>query len=163
MTYASSLRTDTRYTPSDVFETFPLPENDGPLWEAGEHLESVRSEIMLRRQFGLTKLYNLVNDVHLTNDEDIVRLRKLHAELDKAVAGAYGWDDIELHHGFYTYQKVERWTVCPDARQEILDRLLEENHRRAMAQTESRVLGKSKRMVESKRVPQLIDAQEKMF
>lgn len=29
---------------------------------------------------------------------------------------------------------MERWTVSPTARVEILDRLLEENHRRAAAQ-----------------------------
>ena len=36
-----------------------------------------------------------------------------------------------LDHGFHTYRQMERWTVSPAARVEILDRLLEENHRRA--------------------------------
>ena len=44
---------------------------------------------------------------------------------------AYGWSDVRLNHGFYEYRKMTRWTVCPEARIEILDRLLEENHRRA--------------------------------
>ena len=44
---------------------------------------------------------------------------------------AYGWDDVSLDHGFHTYRQMERFTVSPAARVEILDRLLGENHRRA--------------------------------
>ena len=47
---------------------------------------------------------------------------------------AYGWSDVSLDHGFHTYRQMERWTVSPAARVEILDRLLEENHRRAAAE-----------------------------
>jgi len=47
---------------------------------------------------------------------------------------AYGWEDVPLNHGFHTYRQMERWTVSPAARVEILDRLLEENHRRAALQ-----------------------------
>ena len=36
-----------------------------------------------------------------------------------------------LDHGFHTYRQMTRWTVSPAARVELLDRLLEENHRRA--------------------------------
>jgi hypothetical protein len=50
---------------------------------------------------------------------------------------AYGWDDVSLEHGFHTYRQMRRWTVSPTARVEILDRLLEENHRRAAAQGEA--------------------------
>ena len=49
---------------------------------------------------------------------------------------AYGWADVDLDHGFHTYRQMQRWTVSPAARVEILDRLLEENHRRAAAQGE---------------------------
>ena len=91
---------------------------------------------MLRRQLGLTKLYNLVNDPDYA-DDDIARVREIHVELDKAVMDAYGWDDVELDHGFHTYRQMRRWTVSPAARVEILDRLLEENLRRAAAQGEA--------------------------
>ena len=88
---------------------------------------------MLRRDLGLTKLYNLVNDPQITDasDPDVARMRAIHVELDEAVMDAYGWSDIPLDHGFHTYRQMERWTVSPAARVEILDRLLEENHRRA--------------------------------
>ena len=61
-------------------------------------------------------------------------MREIHVELDEAVMDAYGWSDIPLDHGFHTYRQMRRWTVCPEARVEILDRLLEENHRRAALQ-----------------------------
>lgn len=93
---------------------------------------------MVRRNLGLTKLYNLVHDPNVQNeaDTDIERLRKIHVELDDAVMGAYGWSGIPLDHGFHTYRQMERWTVSPAARVEILDRLLEENHRRAALEAE---------------------------
>ena len=47
---------------------------------------------------------------------------------------AYGWEDVQLDHGFHTYRQMERWTVSPSARVEILDRLLELNHERARAE-----------------------------
>ena len=58
---------------------------------------------------------------------------EIHTELDHAVMDAYGWGDVELDHGFHTYRQMTRWTVVRRARVEILDRLLEENLRRAAA------------------------------
>ena len=132
----SGMRSDPRYTPSDVFETFPRPQPTRALETIGRTLDTERREIMLRRDFGLTSLYNLVNDPDLAPgvDPDVDRLRQIHRELDETVTAAYGWQDIALDHGFHTYRKMTRWTVSPAARVELLDRLLEENHRRAAAQ-----------------------------
>ncbi|BBX25711.1 hypothetical protein GCM10009632_31930 [Mycolicibacterium alvei] len=133
ITYGSGLRNDPRYTPSDVFETFPRPTLTDRLERVGRTLDEERREIMLRRKLGLTALYNLANDRHIadSSDPDVARARAIHVELDYAVIEAYGWSDIPLDHGFHTYRKMERWTMCPTARTEILDRLLEENHHRA--------------------------------
>ena len=133
ITYGSGMRNDPRYTPSDVFETFPRPEPNDRLKEIGQVLDAERREIMLRRDLGLTKLYNLVNDQALADpaDRDVLRLRAIHVELDQQVLNAYGWADLASAHGFHEYRRMERWTVSPAARVEILDRLLEENHRRA--------------------------------
>lgn len=137
--YGSGMRNDPRYTPSDVFETFPRPERNEWLADNGRTLDIERREIMLRRQLGLTKLYNLVNDSDTADaaDADVARMREIHVELDRAVMDAYGWGDVPLEHGFHTYRQMRRWTVSPAARVEILDRLLEENHRRAVAQGEA--------------------------
>jgi len=136
--YGSTLGHNTvRYTPSDVFGTFPRPQPSDWLEGIGYTLDVERREIMLRRNLGLTKLYNLVNDPDITDaaDPDVARLRAIHVELDEAVIDAYGWSDISLDHGFHTYRQMERWTLSPVARVELLDRLLEENHRRAAEQS----------------------------
>jgi len=134
--YGSGMRNDPRYTPSDVFETFPRPAETFELEAIGLTLDTERREIMLRRDLGLTKLYNLVNDPNLpsASDLDVARLREIHVQLDRAVVAACGWDDVPLNHGFHTYRQRIRWTVSPEARVELLDRLLEENHRRAALQ-----------------------------
>lgn len=50
-----------------------------------------RSEICLAGSIGLTKLYNQVDDGAWQD------LRKLHVELDEAVAVAYGWPKSVAH------------------------------------------------------------------
>lgn len=131
-----TLGTGFRYTPTDVFDTFPRPAPTLRLENLGLRLEGERREIMLRRNLGLTKLYNLVNDPEISDpaDPDVASMRTIHVELDKAMMDAYGWSDISLDHGFHSYRDMERWTVSPVARVEILDRLLEENHRRTAAE-----------------------------
>ncbi|KSW20820.1 DNA methyltransferase [Cellulomonas sp. B6] len=131
--YASAMRNDPRYTPSDVFETFPMPPAKSQLAEIGEKVERERRAIMVRRGIGLTQLYGLVNSAATSDvsNRDVGRLRALHTELDEAVMASYGWCDLTLDHGFYLDRQVERWAVSHQARTEILDRLLEENHRRA--------------------------------
>ena len=137
ITYGSGMRNDPRYTPSDVFETFPRPEHTEHLYEIGRAIDDERRQIMLGRGLGLTKLYNAVNDSAITDsgDSDIARVRALHEELDRIVLDAYGWSDIDPAHGFHTFRRMERWTVNPTARVEILDRLLEENQLRAREET----------------------------
>nr|WP_261574791.1 DNA methyltransferase [Frankia gtarii] len=134
--YSATMRADVSYSPSDVFLSFPRPRPTEELAEVGRTLDTERREIMLRRDLGLTKFYNLVNDPDYT-DDDIARMRQIHVELDQAVMDAYGWGDVPLNHGFHSYRQMQRWTVSPAARVEILDRLLEENLRRAAAQGEA--------------------------
>jgi hypothetical protein len=131
ITYGSTLETRVRYTPSDVFETFPRPNDTDRLEGIGRTLDETRREIMLRRDLGLTKLYNLANDPAIHGDTDVDRLREIHVEIDEATTTAYGWSDVVLDHSFHSFRQVQRWTVGSAARVESLDRLLLENHRRA--------------------------------
>jgi hypothetical protein len=135
ITYGSGMRNDPRYTPSDVFETFPRPKTTDALTEIGQALDTDRRETMLRRGIGLTKLYNDVNDPCIATSQDraVARLRELHVDLDRAMTDAYGWSGRGLKPGFDTYREVTRWTGYCGGRSELLDRLLEENHRRAAA------------------------------
>ena len=129
--YGSGLRNDPRYTSTDVFETFARPSSTGRLDGLGRLLDADRREIMLRRGVGLTDLYRLANDPALQTDDDVTHLREIHVRLDEAVMDAFHWNDIALDHGFYSYRQMQRFTVCPAAQVEVLDRLLIENHRRA--------------------------------
>ncbi|XVQ89166.1 type IIL restriction-modification enzyme MmeI [Microbispora siamensis] len=129
---ASSMKADLRYTPSDVFETLPLPELTEEMRELGDRLDAYRRELMLARQAGLTATYNLVND-SACQDEDIVELRRIHRDIDAAVCRAYGWHDMldKLDHGFHAVGGREtRYTVGPYAQREFVDLLLELNHAR---------------------------------
>jgi len=71
----------------------------------------------------------------------ILKLRELHVEMDESVLDAYGWavdsEDglaIKLRHDFYEVDYLPendriRYTIHPEARKEVLKRLLELNHR----------------------------------
>lgn len=125
----STLETRLRYTPSDGFETFPQPEITSRMDRVGDKLDPFRRSLMLGRDLGLTKLYNLVHDPSI-DDEEILRLREIHTEIDNATAEAYGWGDLDLGHGFHDTRQGRRFTIAPDVQVEVLDRLLELNHER---------------------------------
>ena len=50
--------------------------------------------------------------------------------MDEAVAAAYGWDDLDLDHGFHETKQGIRFTISEEARREVLHRLLKLNHER---------------------------------
>jgi hypothetical protein len=127
--YSSSLETRLNYSPTDCFETFPFPVNLHQLDDIGERYYRHRQSIMLARQEGLTKTYNRFHDPQ-EMAEDNVQLRALHKEMDEAVAKVYGWDDLELGHGFHETKQGLRYTISEVARREVLGRLLKLNHER---------------------------------
>jgi hypothetical protein len=154
--FASSMKDDLRYTPSDCFETFPFPagwETDAALEAAGREYYEARAALMVSHHEGLTKTYNRFHDP-AEDAPGIHRLRRLHAALDHAVLAAYGWSDLvapgpggaaprtacEFLPDYYDEPEQEggaplpksirhRW---PDAtRDEVLARLLKLNAERA--------------------------------
>jgi len=125
----STLETRMRYTPTDCFETFPFPLNVDSLENIGERYYTQRQSIMLARQEGLTATYNRFHNPQELS-ADIIKLREQHKEMDEAVAAAYGWQDLELGHGFHETKQGMRYTICETARREVLDRLLRLNHER---------------------------------
>jgi hypothetical protein len=70
-----------------------------------------------------------MNSSDLTNEMSVM-LRELHATLDEAVLAAYGWDDLDLNHGFHETKQGIRFTISEEARREVLQRLLKLNHER---------------------------------
>ncbi|MFI2424619.1 Eco57I restriction-modification methylase domain-containing protein [Streptomyces sp. NPDC018955] len=141
---ASTLETRVRYTSTDVFDTLPLPPMDISLRAAGARLESHRREVMLRRNIGLTAIYNLFHDP-ACQDGEIVELRRIHEDIDRRVVASYGWHDLladfpgkpplepthetfPLDHGFHETEQGTRYTIGLLARTEIIDRLRQLNH-----------------------------------
>jgi hypothetical protein len=127
--YGPSLRLDARYTPSDCFETFPFPDSTTGLDTIGDRYHRHRQSIMHARNEGLTKTYNRFHDPRETA-ADIRQLRELHTEMDRAVAAAYGWADLDLGHGFHQTKQGVRFTISEAARSDVLGHLLTLNHER---------------------------------
>jgi hypothetical protein len=148
--FGSSLGDAPVYTPGDCFETFPFPEDLAPkqrLERAGREYYGCRANLMVRNNEGLTKTYNRFHDPD-ERSPDILKLRELHAEMDRAVLVAYGWHDLaetatceflldyeedEDENEGGTRRRKKPWRYrWPDAfRDEVLARLLELNRQRA--------------------------------
>ena len=151
--FGSSLEDRLRYTPTDCFETFPFSadwESNSGLETAGREYYHFRMDLMERNDEGLTKIYNRFHDPY-EDDPAVLKLRQLHAAMDREVLNAYGWDDVCTDCDFIPEPSADeeertkrtqavryRW---PDpVRNEVLGRLLELNAERAAKQKR---LGKS--------------------
>jgi hypothetical protein len=64
------------------------------LEQAGRTFYEFRGSLMLSNDEGLTKTYNRFHDPD-ERDPDVLRLRELHAAMDRAVLDAYDWTDIQ--------------------------------------------------------------------
>ena len=148
--FSSTLKDDLCYSPSDCFETYPFPRGwwkTGRLEEAGREYYQFRSELMARRGEGMTKTYNRFHDRY-QNDPDILRLRELHENLDKAVLAEYGWDDIHTRCEFLPDHVSQdgslanrhwRYRWPDDVRDRALGRLIDLNAQRANEERASQV------------------------
>ncbi|OQA86267.1 MAG: hypothetical protein BWY28_02412 [bacterium ADurb.Bin236] len=160
--YSGSLETRLRYSPTDCFDNFPFPEGlwktaNPTLAETGERYHEFRRALMKQLWLGLTDIYNLYHACDLSSEKvakvskkplaeaeagyiGILELRRLHVELDTAIRDAYGWSDLDLGHDFHELEFLAendrvRYTISPDARREVLKRLLALNHERAAQQS----------------------------
>lgn len=149
--FGSTLEDRPVYTSRDCYETFAFPndfETSPTLEAAGRAYHNHRAALMVARNEGMTKTYNRFHDPD-EQSEDIVTLRALHAEMDRAVLRAYAsgasteaerraWDDLaeraepifldETNEDDHTYQGRLFW---PSAfRDEVLARLLALNAER---------------------------------
>jgi hypothetical protein len=143
--FASSMKDDLRYTPTDCFETFPLPdgiETHPRLEAAGEEYYEFRASLMVERNEGLTKIYNRFHDPDERSNA-VGELRGLHDAMDHAVLYSYGWTDLrptcefelewqddEAENG-RRRRKPWRYRWPEPIRDEVLARLLALNAQRA--------------------------------
>ncbi len=141
--FSSTLEDRLRYVGSDCFDTFPLP----PGWQEGTTIEAVgrgyyefRAALMIRNEEGLTATYNRFHDPD-DRSPDILRLRELHAEMDRAVLDAYGWTDILADCDFFLDYEIDeetwgnkkkpwRYRWPDEVHDEVLARLLDLNQKR---------------------------------
>ena len=115
-----------------------------------------RQCVCLCRNLGMTKIYNLFNNP-ASADADIAELRHLHGAMDTAVAFAYGWQDLDLRHDFYGDGKDCRFTLHPDAKSEVLRRLLKLNHERYAEEVAAGLHEKGKSKARVARPPRSVD------
>ena len=156
--FGSSLEDRFRYTPSDCFETFPFPDR----WESRSDLEAAgkaycehRAALMLTNNEGLTKTYNHFHDPY-EHSPGIVKLRELHAAMDRAILDAYGWTDIPTTCDVFPLhpddeddtdsssrpkRKPHRYRWPDRIQNEVLARLLDLNTERADAEQKRRTTG----------------------
>jgi hypothetical protein len=161
----SSMKDDLTYTSSSCFELFPFckrEEGDSGLSQSGSTYYEFRSELMKQNGEGLTAVYNRFHRPD-ERSPDILRLRSLHDQMDRAVLAAYGWQDLKVTPEFFSEydeeeQEDERLPVravhkkyryrWPDEiHDEVLARLLALNLERAALQRppETIASGKQKR------------------
>jgi len=130
--HGSRMKQDLRYTHGDIFETFPFPASiqgdQSPLLsELGEQFFSLRSHYMINQNKGMTKFYNDLHDSSNT-DSTIQQLRELQIKINQAVIDAYGFDELDLQHGFHEVAylpegKNTRFTISESVRDHLLYRL----------------------------------------
>jgi len=144
--FSATLADRLQYSPVDSFETYPFPSVDAPTSRLGGTYHDFRADLMIRNNEGLTATYNRFHDPN-ERSRDILRLRELHDELDRAVLETYGWTDLRPTCEFlldYEDEEDEEETASrrrrkpwryrwPDEfRDEVLARLLELNRQRAI-------------------------------
>jgi hypothetical protein len=132
------------YAIEECFKTFPFPLDFEGLLElesAGQAYHDHRAALMVTQKEGMTTTYNLFHDPK-ERSPALLRLRDLHADMDRAVLRAYGWNDLavdadaiflnEANEDDHAYQGRLFWPS--DFRDEVLARLLALNAERAAAE-----------------------------
>ncbi|CAJ4898397.1 Type I restriction-modification system methyltransferase subunit [Burkholderia pseudomallei] len=124
---AASLETRLSYTPSDAFVSFPLCTISEELERLGESFHDGRSQLLQSEDIGLTEFFNRFHRQEYA-PAAMEELRRLLLGIDQLVLNAYDWGDIELRHDFRAVPYLPnndqvRYTICEEARLEILRRL----------------------------------------
>ena len=171
--FSSSLKDDLRYTPKTTFQTFPLPPQSGQQQElerVGKNYYQFRVQLMVKNNEGLTATYNRFHEA-TERDPDIIKLRALHADMDRAVLQAYCWTDIKTECEFLLDYEIDadewgdkkkpyRYHWSDDVREEVLARLLELNRERAKEEARSAATATKQRNRKSreKRASRIVDS-----
>lgn len=128
--FGTSMKDDLRYTGTTCYENYPFPSASDKLEAAGASYDNERAAVLVKLQLGLTQLSNRLNSQD-DHSPEMIRLRELHAAMDKAVLDAYGWTDIvPVYKCSGDYENEDgtpgsvRLNFTEEVRDEILRRLL---------------------------------------
>ncbi|MCP3998229.1 MAG: N-6 DNA methylase, partial [bacterium] len=135
--FSSTMKDDLQYAPSDCFDTFPFPWQTGEagtdvVEASGNAYYQFRAGLMIRNDEGLTKTYNRFHDPD-EHDPDILKLRDLHAAMDRAVLDAYGWTDIPTDCEFLLDYEIDEETWSPRKKKPYRYRWPEDVHDEVLA------------------------------
>lgn len=175
--FSSSMKDDLRYTPSDCLENFPFMGD----WQTAQALETAghdyyqhRADLMVDRGHGLTETYNRFHDPD-EDDLDIMKLRDLHAAMDKAVLDAYGWTDLRTRCDFFldydgddeggpTHRKKPwRYRWPDEVQDQVLARLIKLNTERAADKKRAETVADAADKASSSRATAAALANEELF
>lgn len=118
---------------SESIAKYPVPNASVSEFgiDAARRFNDLAVEFSAERGCGLTDVMNVVHCRDKT-DSQIVRLRALLMTIDRAVAAAYGWTDLDITYDFQEFSGGSandpwRWGLTEKTTAEILHRLTELN------------------------------------
>ena len=123
------------YSLGKSFGTFPFPRlEQEALRKIGETYFAARENALAALNIGPTEFYNRLHNAEESNPL-VVTVRGLQEELDRTVARAYNWKDINLGHDFHEVPYLPgndnvRFSISDAARIDVLQKLAELNRTR---------------------------------
>ncbi len=124
---SSSLGNELRYSPTDCFNTFPLPN----MKKCSSTLFDQRAELCRDMNCGLTALMNQFHDPEIS-DTRILELRESCRENEEQVFRAYDWTDIMPEFEFHDTPRGVRFELRAELQAEILHRLTQATNYRLL-------------------------------
>lgn len=130
--FKSTMGKGLRYSITDLFETFVLPDKLSGMSQLGRELDELRSAACRARGIGLTELSPLVHSED--SARDLHSIRSVLEEIDRELFNAYGWSDLDPSLTLQDTDLGRRLTLPIAMRSEVVDRLLKLNHERHAAE-----------------------------
>ena len=132
---------------NDSIATFPLPDrvvsNCGSA--TAEQFNDIAMSWARNNGAGITGVVNAIHSPE-NNDEPITALRGLLCEIDREVAAAFGWEDMECSYDFRdsndsTTKLLKKYGISESRRADLVRRLLGLNRSRAEGNTNQAASG----------------------
>ena len=133
---SGSIGVGLRYTPTDCFYTFSLPEKNrqSEIRIVAEDFDGVRAHFREARGLSVNEMMDCIHNAS-DQSSDVTQLREQLVLLDRSVLEAFQWGAIDLDHGFHEVPYLSendriRFTISERARVEVLRSLAALNQRR---------------------------------